>query len=91
MASTVHVVFSGRTPQDTEKSFSLMGYFGERGVAYETSRLENYPENDSHGEVGAFVDGTFICYGVIMFNTMEMDKRLRKIREGQLAEMAAIG
>jgi len=85
----INVVVSSRTQQDTYKSFCLMGYFGESGVAFDSSRLENYPTERSPGEVGAFINGTFVACDIIM-NNSQMDRLVREIRESQLVEIALI-
>jgi len=43
MTHRIHVVFTNRTEQDINKSFFLMSYFGQNGVAFDSSRLENLP------------------------------------------------
>ncbi len=88
MAHAINVVFSDRTKVDTDRSFYLMGYLGGHGVAFDTSRLENYTGNDRPQEVGAFINGTFVVQGVIM-NNPAMDREVQKIRKSQLVQIAS--
>ena len=90
MEYAVNVVFSNRTKQNTDKSFYLIAYLGRMGIAFDSSRLENYPEKDSPRRVGAFIDGTFIACEIIL-NNREMDKRLIRLKKSQLEKEITSG